>query len=820
MAFSPVRTIHPRLYHPVDDPDYRFAPPTDPVRRRILANILADCETFASSRPWKRIPERLDSPHPFHQLYITFYSGMHATTLIEHYAFAWRLTGDHRWLKRARTWLLAACEWEHSDRIEEHFYTVNRYMHAFAMALDLLDDQLTPAEKETVTGCLVGLMQRWWPEVDQSRRAAESGHHAVVDNGHFGVAAVHLLGKHPEAPAWVEAVVERFRHAIMPHGCGRDGEPVDGSSFWPWENMWMLHFADALRNVVGLDLYREFPRRCVRPLKWFRYQLVRPEHTLGAGRREVWSPTLLRLSQDAGDAQLRQVALGDEHLGRIYRFGVGVKKSSAECMIAYGPYAYCYYDPHFRPRSQPARPLSRTFANARYGESAILRHCWDYRSMVAQVIGYGGGVVHSYSDLQIQWAGHPVLRQISAFEAQPVGCGSLPCVGGQNELVAVLSGLKKAAPGDRLRVRSTRVDHEYWLLRSDPPVLLAALRRRPRGVAPVQRGGEAFVRLDGRDYLQYPREPYFNPDGGSLRLRLRLREDLDPQRPQILFSMGMGSGESGQPNVFTLGSFGGEGLAFAVRSQRGHQVEARIPPEMATLKKGKWHEVAAVWGGFNDPKGRPFIEVELDGSRQRFDDAASFGEVGVDVQQLHARTTPRTFYIRPNTLLALGAAMQLPGTGVQCDIARVELQCPGREELVVDFADGLGPETGSGKLAWKLNPVDLRKLGPARMRLGAGRQVVEVLSVFPDTARFESEVVPFAPSGLAAGSLKRLTPGIDEPATRVLATTADEVLVLAFAPGRARARVVRQAGGFALTIGKSRYRFAVNPSGRSILTQR
>jgi len=76
-----LRAISPRLYHPADDPDFRFDLPRDPVRRRILKNILADCEGYASQRPWKRIPERLDSPHPYHQLYITFYTGMHATAL-------------------------------------------------------------------------------------------------------------------------------------------------------------------------------------------------------------------------------------------------------------------------------------------------------------------------------------------------------------------------------------------------------------------------------------------------------------------------------------------------------------------------------------------------------------------------------------------------------------------------------------------------------------------------------------------------------------------------------------------------------------------
>ena len=89
-----IRRERPRLLRPLDDPHFRFEPPDDPVRRRILANLLADCELYAGQRPWSRIPRRPDSPHPYHQLYLTFYTAMQATALIENYAFAWQLTGD------------------------------------------------------------------------------------------------------------------------------------------------------------------------------------------------------------------------------------------------------------------------------------------------------------------------------------------------------------------------------------------------------------------------------------------------------------------------------------------------------------------------------------------------------------------------------------------------------------------------------------------------------------------------------------------------------------------------------------------------------
>ena len=47
-----IRQERPRLLRPLDDPHFRFEPPTDPVRRRILANLLDDCELYAGQRPW------------------------------------------------------------------------------------------------------------------------------------------------------------------------------------------------------------------------------------------------------------------------------------------------------------------------------------------------------------------------------------------------------------------------------------------------------------------------------------------------------------------------------------------------------------------------------------------------------------------------------------------------------------------------------------------------------------------------------------------------------------------------------------------------
>ena len=827
-AIPVIRRQRPRLLRPADDPDFRFEAPADPARRRILANLLDDCELYARRRPWREIPRRPHSPHPYHQLYLTFYTGMQAAALIENYAFAWRMTGDRRWLGRARAWLGAAAAWDHDDAVEEHFYTANRYMQAIALALDLLDGELPTAEKRRARDCLARLLELWWPDVDGPRRSREGGHHAVVDNGHFGVAALHLLGEHADAQKWVRAVIDRFRAAILPHGCGPAGEPVDGPSFWPWENLWLLQFADALRNVTGLDLAREAPARFRRPLTWFRAHWAAPRRlpdrlyhpanaTVLGTQLDACSPALLRLAQMAGDEEMRDAALADPRLGRLYRFGAGVKGSTAECMISYAPYAYCFYDPAFRPaRPRRPAPLARRFS-ARAGRSVVMRSGHGPGAVILWVSGYDGGVAHGFMNLHVQWAGHPVLRAISAAEAQPVGCGSLPCVGGQNEVVALPGGLETTPQWQRLRVSGRRAGQEYWLWPGEHPVLLAALRRRTRGLRLVDGSGGPVFRLSGGDALQYDAGPWFHPDGGRLRLRFRLRGRRGGSR--VLFNTGHGAGGIGGTGVNTFAVVAEKDgrLRFTAQSQRNHEVTVAAPGRVSI---GAWHEVEIGWGGFNRRSARPWMEAVLDGRASRRDDPATFGEMGRDSQGLASRQEPRAFYVRPHTSLAFGGTLQTPGASGPCDLALVDLNCPGRPRLTVDPAHGAGPETGGGELAFKLNPVELRGLSRSRARLGAGPRAVEAIAAFGQGLQLRTEEVPFAPSGLAAGSLTSFLPDAARASTRLVAGTDDDVLVLAFCSRSARARVFREEDGFRLRAGGRELAFDVSRRGGSILRPR
>ena len=495
-----IRRERPRLLRPPDDPGFRFQPPADAVRRRILANLLADCELYARRRPWRRIPRRPHSPHPYHQLYLTFYTAMQATALIENYAFAWRMTGDRRWLGRARAWLRAAAGWDHDDAVEEHFYTANRYMQAFALALDLLDGELPAAEKRRARGCLVRMLERWWPLWTGSATRRKAGTTPSSTTGTRG-------GRPP--PAW--ASTPRRRHGYRrsstasappssPTAAAPPASRWTGPPSGPGRTCGSCSSPTPCATSPASTSPREVPARLRRPLTWFRAHWAAPRripdqlyypanaNVLLGTQLNACSPALLRLAQEAGDEALRDAALADPRLGRLYRFGAGVKGSTAECMIAYGPYAYCFYDPAFRAarRRRPA-PLARRFS-ARAGRSAVMRSSHGAGAAILCVSGYDGGVAHGFMDLHVQWAGHPVLRTISAAEAQPVSCGSLPCVGGQNEIVGVPGRPESVGPWQRLRVAGRRTEQEYWLWTGETPVLVVALRRRPRGLRAEGRG--------------------------------------------------------------------------------------------------------------------------------------------------------------------------------------------------------------------------------------------------------------------------------------------------------------------------------------------
>jgi hypothetical protein len=361
------------------------------------------------------------------------------------------------------------------------------------------------------------------------------------------------------------------------------------------------------------------------------------------------------------------------------------------------------------------------------------------------------------------------------------------------------------------------------MLTRDSQALVVALRRKAREVEVVKEEGDSYARLNGEDYLQYPRERYFNPTAGEVRVKVRLHDKITETRPQIIFNTGIGIAKSGwgtSVNQFNLGFWGQEGLTFGVAAQDFLYQHVTIAPAEAVMDPGKWHELVARWGGFNNSGDKPFIELEWDGHRKRFDDQAAFGEMNVDTEGLKSHKTPQPFYITPRTELAFGGAIQLPGTGISCDLGRIELVCPEREKLIVDFENGMGDETGSGLLEWMFNPVEWRERKAKGAVFGAGPNAMNLEALLPADADFREEVVPFAYPGLASGSLKLLREGAEDPSTRLRVGSRGDELVMLFVDERTKREVRPIGDAFELALNGSKHVFELSREGANILKVR
>ena len=234
----------------------------------------------------------------------------------------------------------------------------------------------------------------------------------------------------------------------------------------------------------------------------------------------------------------------------------------------------------------------------------------------------------------------------------------------------------------------------------------------------------------------------------------------------------------------------------------------------ASLADGAWHELVMRWGGLNVAQGAPFIELAVDGRAARQDDPAEFREVKSNAQGLAPRALGRTFRIRPNTCLAFGARVQT-GSGAACDVAEIDVQCPGRRPLVERFEAGLTQERGSGPLAWAFTPVGVVRCRGAAAVLKAGARRMRLLGASPATLGFEHRVEPVAQAGFAAGSLKRLGKDAARRSSVLVASAGDApVLAVVLAGAGARPAVVEEGGGFRLRVGGRDWRFKVHTGGR------
>ncbi len=397
---------HPRLYCTAADLPRLRALRTEGVHAKIWKNIedsAAWCLTQTPRKSWIAPV----APDPIYEnLYDRFYAIMADLAITEHLAFAYALSGEARYGDATRDWVLASCRaWKREADDEPNgskAYAVCRLLKGLAVGYDLALDRFSDSQREEVRGTIANIGQKYLEGYFSTSTISGPGfhtHHAVVEWGSFGVAALALLDETPQAQAWLDATIKKFEDDLLPRGLAPDGAQVEGATFWASTMHYRLFFMDALRRVTGRDLFSSHAAHLNADLALAAIATGRKagydqDHANvvlepSYGQLDYYSPILLCLARESRRGIYQHLALWDETLGQIQKTRY-VTPHGEPLLFELGGYAFVWLDPSVQPNTAETK-LSYHFPSV---DEAYLRTSWQ-RDDLLVAVRKGEVVIHA-----------------------------------------------------------------------------------------------------------------------------------------------------------------------------------------------------------------------------------------------------------------------------------------------------------------------------------------------------------------------------------------------------------------------------------------
>ncbi len=230
---------HPRLF--LDDADTatlrgRIAESAE--LRALHAHIEASAHAIVKAEPItrKKLGRRL--------------LGVSRTCLkrVVHLAFAYRMSGERRYLERAELEMLAAAAFE--DWNPSHFLDVGEMTAALAIGYDWLHAHLSEGSRKTIRDAIVAkgletsLRGGWW--------VTTTNNWNQVCHGGLSLGALAVVEDAPELAERILArAVKNLPRAM--HEYEPDGAYPEGPGYWAYGTTYNVLLLDALQSALGTD---------------------------------------------------------------------------------------------------------------------------------------------------------------------------------------------------------------------------------------------------------------------------------------------------------------------------------------------------------------------------------------------------------------------------------------------------------------------------------------------------------------------------------------------------------------------------------------
>jgi hypothetical protein len=209
-------------------------------------------------------------------------------------AVAYAIERQPKYLDAARSWLLAAIDyepWGYTYSKPNVDLAAGHLLYAIGWAYDLLYQDLDEADRARVRKSLerhAALVYDAFGPAPGKRFNFTQNHNFIPTSG-LGVAALALMGESADAPKW--AALARAHHHRANQLLSPDGYYYEGLEYWIFSSPWLVHFYDAWEHATGESLWDLGPAR-----NWKLYvaHAVLPDGQNAFDFGDIWEGPLTR----------------------------------------------------------------------------------------------------------------------------------------------------------------------------------------------------------------------------------------------------------------------------------------------------------------------------------------------------------------------------------------------------------------------------------------------------------------------------------------------------------------------------------------------
>jgi hypothetical protein len=182
-------------------------------------------------------------------------------------SYAYGVEGDQKYLEAAKKWTLAACEmpiWGYTYNKPNVDLPPAHLLYAVSFAYDILFDELTKDERETIKNKLIkqGRLMYDYFKYKPNKKYTYSQNHTWIPMAGLAIVAYALMDEADEAKDWAKLSRAVFDRTML--AFGTDGYFYESIHYFGFAFRWMIRYFDAHLQATGENLYlpmREKVRR-------------------------------------------------------------------------------------------------------------------------------------------------------------------------------------------------------------------------------------------------------------------------------------------------------------------------------------------------------------------------------------------------------------------------------------------------------------------------------------------------------------------------------------------------------------------------------